>query len=356
MEKNFYLEDILSQEGQLRKAIDGYKAASVMQKLKQLSERKLSKVVFSGMGSSHFCALGGDILLKQRGMDSKVISTGELIYYEKGCLNKDTALCLISQSGESAETRHLLELVEEDVFIIGVTNHEDSTLAKRADMAFLLNVSDEISVTTRTYLSSLVMVQLIAAAVCGEDPGAVLREFEDTVGKMGRYLADYPRETERLMEFCGKMDVVSLIGRGNALSSVRAGALFLREVCKFPSIDFDSAEFRHGPMEMVQEGFYAIVFAPSGKTQKLSLGLAADIGAKGGRVILITDESGYEEGVKQGIAVQVNILPVILPAAEEYASQILQILPVQLLANAIAEARGIPAGVFRWGSKVTAQE
>ena len=166
---------------------------------------------------------------------------------------------------------------------------------------------------------------------------------------MERYLENYIGEMQRIKEFCEGMKVVSLLGRGNALSSVRAGALFMREVVKFPAMDFDSAEFRHGPMEMVQGDFYSIVFAPAGRTQKLNTKLARDIVEKSGQVILITDEEGALESHS-------NMLQIILPQAKEYASQLLQILPVQLLANAFAEEKQIPVGVFRWGSKIMTRE
>lgn len=351
-EKNFYLEDILSQDREMECVLEYYRTGEMKERLAELKQLSFQRVIFSGMGSSHFCAYGADILLSSCGISSKVISTGELIYYEKECLKEGTLLCLISQSGESAEIKHLLELIDEKISVIGVTNREDSTLGKRADICFPLKVSDEISVTTRTYQSSLFIVQLIATVLSGGDADAVLKEYGKTICLMKEYLPDYEGQMKKCRDFCRNMEVISLIGRGNALSSVRAGALFLREVAKFPAIDFDSAEFRHGPMEMVQEGFYGIVFAPSGCTQELNVKLAADIADKGGRVVLITDERADRELISS----YENILPVVLPEAKEYASQLLQIIPVQLLANITAEEKGIPAGVFRWGSKIMTKE
>lgn len=349
MEEKFYLNDILSQKTELEKVLAYCHTEEVEAKRKILAEKNIHKVIFSGMGSSHFCAYGANILLNQNGINSHVVSTGELIYYELGSLDERTVLCLISQSGESAEVVHLLELLPEDVFVVGVTNQAQSTLARKADMTFLLNVSDEISVTTRTYQSSLVIVQFIAASLCGMDTEQLLEEYEKALSGMECYLENYVGEMQKIQNFCSGMGVVSLIGRGNALSSVRAGALFMREVVKFPAMDFDSAEFRHGPMEMVQDDFYAIVFAPAGCTQKLNTKLARDIVEKGGRVVLITDREGALEPVQ-------NILQIVLPKVEEYASQLIQILPVQLLANAMAEEKQIPPGVFRWGSKIMAKE
>lgn len=352
MEENFYLNDILSQDTELKRALQYYKTDSVKNELEKLKRLDVKKVIFSGMGSSHFCSYGAGILLKQHGIDSEVISTGELIYYETGSIRKDTILCLISQSGESAEIRHLIEEIDDEVFVIALTNNMDSALGKRGNVGFALNVSDEISVTTRTYVSSLIMTQLIAAALCKEDLEPVYQEYKDTIEKMTSYLKNYEEEVSRLRDFCEGMNSVCLMGRGNALSSVRSGALFLREVSKFMAADFDSAEFRHGPMELVEQGFYGIVFAPSGKTQALGLSLSNSIAEKGGKVILITDESGDKAFEADHSA----ILKIVLPEACEFASQLLQIIPVQLLANLIAERKGIPAGVFRWGSKITASE
>ncbi len=348
MTEKIYLEDILSQKAELQKMMAHYRSGQELEKLLRLKELKGRKIIFSGMGSSHFCAYGAAVRLQQHGISSQVISTGELIYYEKECLEKDTVLCLISQSGESAETKHLLELAGDDIFLIAVTNHPESTLGRRGRICFPLYVADEISVTTRTYLSSLIVTQLIAAAVAGEELSPILAEYDKTVSRIGGYLAAWQEETDRLADFCRDMKYICLIGRGDSLSSVRAGALFFREVVKFPALDFDSAEFRHGPMEMVQEDFYGIAFAPSGRTQRLSLQMAADIAAKGGKVILITDGGACGSAVLE----QENVLPVMLGEIKEYASPVLQILPVQLLANELAEEKKIPAGVFRWGSKV----
>lgn len=352
MEKNFYLEDILSQGKELRTSLSFNRSNQVMEQFKTLSEKGIKKIIFSGMGSSHYCAYGADIRLKQQGINSQVISTGELIYYEKGCIDHGTVLCLISQSGESAETKHLLELVDSDVYVIAVTNQKESTLAKRGNMTFLLNVSDEISVTTRTYVCSLILAEMIAAAICKEDVCSIMDKYEEAIQGMDRYLENYEKESIKMKEFCRGIREISLIGRGNALSTVRAGALFFREVSKFPALDFDSAEFRHGPMEMVQDGFYAMVFAPAGKTCDLEIKMAKDISIKGGKVLLVTDTGEISKEISE----DKNILTVILDRTEEYASQILQVIPVQLLANAIAEVRGLQPGIFRWGSKVMTVE
>lgn len=343
---NFYLHDIITQPQEISNFLCRYTDGEMRGRLEQLKKMNIRKIVFSGMGSSNFCALSANLLLRKYGVESDVISTGELLYYEQELLDADTVLCLISQSGESGEIVHLLECLKSSVKIIGVTNNSASTLAKRSDLLFELFVSDEISVTTRTYLASYAVTMLIAYTVLGQDVQERAVQIKEIISGMEDYLKDYETKADQLLRFCRPMNYLCLIGRGYSLTTVKAGALFFREVARFPALDFDGAEFRHGPMELVDDGFYGIVLAPSGPTKELSIRLAQDIAKSGGHVVLITDEPSGDTD-KDGMMVA------CLPKLPEELAALVQILPIQLLANAIAQDRDIPAGEFRWGSKIT---
>ena len=150
-----YLEDVCDQAAELKAALKRYEEAGILKEIEKAGQAAFGKLIFSGMGSSHFCAIGAGIYLKQHGVDNQVISTGELLYYEKECLTKDTLLVLVSQSGESAETVRLIEKLPKDRMVVAVTNDENSTLAKRGQIVLPLYVRKEEAVTTRTYLASV---------------------------------------------------------------------------------------------------------------------------------------------------------------------------------------------------------
>ncbi|HCX64689.1 MAG TPA: hypothetical protein DHN33_05715 [Eubacteriaceae bacterium] len=345
---NFYLKDILSQAQELKKAMDHYQSRASLEKLRKIAQLKPQKVVFSGMGSSHFCAIGASIHLKQHGIENEVISTGELLHYESEILKEDTLLVLISQSGESVEIVRLIEKLPKNITVVAITNKIPSTLSERGDFVFDIHVSQEKSVTTRTYLGSTILVQIIAETLRQGDTSKVFEELKETVQNMSEYLKSYEKHMDELRLFMKEMQYLCLMGRGYALETVRSGSLFMREVLRFPALDFDCAEFRHGPMEMVQSDFHAIVLAPSGKTQELNINMANDIAQKKGKVVLITDKKADTNSLDR----MANVLVIRLPVIEERFSSILQIVPIQLLANGLAEERNIPVGEFRWGSKV----
>lgn len=342
---NFYLKDVLSQPQELRNAFSCYRKDSAW---KRIGEMHPEKVVFCGMGSSHFCAAAPSLYLRRRGIDSEVISASQLLHYEEALWEKAPLLVLISQSGESAEIVRILERLPERIFVIAITNQTDSTLGRRGNITLDIHVSQERSVTTRTYLGSAALAQLTAAALCGEDTEAVLNKLERLTEDMDSYLKKYEAQMKLLSSFTAQMNYLCLLGRGFAMETVQAGALFMREVLRFPALDFDCGEFRHGPMEMVQSDFYCVVFAPSGVTQELNLKMASDIVDKEGKVILVTDEAADTGKLEE----RENILIIRLVRTEEWASVFTEILPVQLLANALAENRNLPVGEFRWGSKI----
>ncbi|MDO4291743.1 MAG: SIS domain-containing protein [Eubacteriales bacterium] len=345
-----YLEDILSQPEQLAYLFEKYaEEGSLMGKMKELSEKKWKSVIFTGMGSSHFCAISAGIYLKKRGIDNQVISTGELLYYEQEILKEDTLLILISQSGESAETVKLLEKISADIFVVGITNEPESTLAKKSALLCPLFVDREESVTTRTYLASICVCLWLAEAILGGDCHVMTKRIWEGMECLRNVIHQkekYEMDIKAFAENCG---TVSVMSRGYSMGSVAAGTLFLREVAKIPAMEFDEAEFKHGPLEMVENGFKAIVFAPEGEGKQLNVCMAEGIVEKGGEVLLITDRNCR--------VLENDRLKVIrLDCSEEVTAPLFQIVPVQFLADLIAKNRGICPGKFRWSSKITSSE
>lgn len=345
-----YLEDILSQPDQLERLFEAYSEEGFLrEKMKRLSEHKWGNIIFTGMGSSHFCAVGAGLYLKEKGIDNQVVSTGELLYYEREIIKENTLLILISQSGESAETVKLLGKLPEQVFVVGITNEPDSTLAKNSALVCPLLVDREESVTTRTYLASVCVCLWAADAIAGGegcDMTKKIRRGTECLRKAVQQSKEYEGKIKKFAENCS---APAIMGRGYSMGSVAAGALFLREVAKIPAMEFDEAEFKHGPLEMVEKGFKAVILAPEGEGMLMNVRMAESIVKKGGEVLLITDGSCT--------ALEEERLRIIrLERSEEAAAALFQIVPIQILANSLAQNRGICPGKFRWSSKVTSSE
>ncbi|TCL59795.1 glucosamine--fructose-6-phosphate aminotransferase (isomerizing) [Hydrogenispora ethanolica] len=345
---NNFLRDILDQPHSLEVAYQSYITAENLKKMAQIASSDFDQVIFAGMGSSHDACYGASIYLNQRGFKTAVYSAGQLLHYESRIIHDRTLLILVSQSGESAEIVNLIAGLPSACPVVAITNDPQSTLGRRGNFTFLLNVAPEESISTRTYGATLILLSLIAKMMAAAMDEQVLKQIDSSLASLQQVVADYQALQTRLADFLKMPSYLLLLGRGFSYSTIFAGGLFVKEVAKFPSISLDSAEFRHGPLEMVDSDFHAVIFAPQGPTYGLHDKLARDIIAKGGKVVFITNR-------EFGPASE-RLLVIKLEPCEELLMPIVDIVPVQLIANYLAEAKGLEVGKFRWSSKITAAE
>ena len=122
----------------------------------------------------------------------------------------------------------------------------------------------------------------------------------------------------------------------------------LAKVAKSSAVAMPAGGFRHGPVEVVDRDFRAVVFAPSGAGRALNLDLARDLKLFGGQVRVI---GPCKDGDGAG-----ELLFWPTPEMPEMVAPALEIIPAQIAALRLAEWRGIPAGEFRFVSTVTRDE
>ena len=126
-----------------------------------------------------------------------------------------------------------------------------------------------------------------------------------------------------------EVTAVEAVGGGPGLASAREAALLAREALRLPATGMDTREYLHGPLEAVAPGFGAVIF---GRERERSL--AESMSAFGAEVLLIGDRNADLAGVA-------------LPEVPPIAAPILQILPVQLLVDEVADRRGLAIGELR---------
>ena len=342
---NIYEQDISTQPKDIREALNFYISNSYAEKIQKLSEKKFSKILFTGMGSSYSACLNAGTILRNHGLPCSVETTSQLLHYEMPSIDRDTLLVMVSQSGRSGEIVELIEKLSVPCTVVGLTNDEESPLGKRADLLLNLHVKPEQAVSTRTYLAPVVLMHLFAVAYTGGNPNETVDQMNISLDYLEESIRDFEKMGGQIKEFLALPPYVALIGRGYNLCTVDAGALFLKEVAKYPSIPFDAGQFRHGPFEMIGPSFTAILFAPEGVGCDKQLRLANDIAAKGSKVVVVTDSDqlGSSE----------NILVIHQKYVSEELACIGNILPVQCLANHIAKAKGLKVGEFLYSNKIT---
>lgn len=344
---NIFIEDVLNQVEHIEGAYESYKASNYLTLLDHIAQFNYSSVLFVGMGSSNYACYSASMYLKRHGIPSSVTSAGELFYYELNSIEENTLIILVSQSGESPEIIRLVEKLKDRSNVIGITNVSNSTLGRNVKLCLPLNVKEEISVSSRTYTTTVIMSHIVASCLINKKEEC-FASVKNAIDALRSFINTYKNKSEDLKNFLKGVSFVSCMGRGPSYGSALAGSLFFKEASKFPSEGTDAAEFRHGPIEVVDEHFGAVVFAPEGITGTLGVKMANDIAVKGGKVLLVTD---------QDVTVtNSNIYVLKYTLLNEYYAPIIEIAAIQFICDALAGISGIVPGEFRWASKVTREE
>jgi glucosamine--fructose-6-phosphate aminotransferase (isomerizing) len=243
------------------------------------------------------------------------------------------AVVLVSRSGETIEISKLLaRLNASTTTTVGVTNVRESELEKESDHAIFINSEPDRMVAIQTYTGTMVTLLLLAAAVLEEPDDKWRAAIADTVKATSAAIEEEIARSEDWNKFLADVEVVHLLGRGPSLATVREAALLFNEAARTPSTGISCALFRHGPVEIVDQRFRAIVFTSQTATRDIDLALARDLEAMGGKTRVY----------------QARVAAPFEP--------LIEIIPMQIASCRLAEAKGIDPGDFRFATLVTLAE
>jgi glucosamine--fructose-6-phosphate aminotransferase (isomerizing) len=251
----------------------------------------------------------------------------------------------ISQSGESHDVVEVVRVAREaGALTVALTNTPGSPLALAAEETLLCEAGQERSIAaTKTYTAQLLLMAMLAAAMRGID------------GPLQQGLAALPEQVERALllepqvqqvaERLRYLERCAVIGRGFCYGSAFELALKLVELTHVVAQPYSAADFRHGPIALVEPGFCVLLLAPQGQVLADLSELQGELRARRAEVIAISDASEILRNATRGLA-----LP---PGVPEWLAPLVCIVPGQLLALHLCRARGLPVDAPRGLSKVT---
>ena len=238
----------------------------------------------------------------------------------------------ISQSGRSEDVRRVVaDGRAQGALTISITNAPDSPIAQAAEHHIWLRCGEEQAVAaTKTYTAQLLAGAMLVGALVGdEDKLATLQNvplwMHDTLME-AKGIADWVERYRYASQF-------AVLGRGYNYCTAFEIGLKIKEMNGLVCEQYSEADFRHGPIAMVQPGFPVIVVAPGGKPQPLLIDLLDKLRERGAERIVITDDPDLKA------AEQRALLPSGIP---EWLSPICAIAPGQVFAMQLARTKGLP--------------
>jgi len=248
----------------------------------------------------------------------------------------------ISQSGETADTLASLRYCRENGQHIGaIVNVAESTIARESDAIFQTLAGPEIGVaSTKAFTCQLSVLASLAIAV-GKARGTLSAETENTLirdlteaPRFANKVLKLERQIEKIAHEIAKVRHVLYLGRDTNYPLALEGALKLKEISYIHAEGYAAGELKHGPIALIDEKMPVVVIAPHDRIFEKTVSNMQEVAARGGRIILITDEKGAAEA-----SIEAEHM-VVLPDMPEILTPIIYALPVQLLAYHTALAMG----------------
>ena len=309
-----------------------------------LKSRDIHLIVLVARGSSDNAALFGRYLLEITTGIPVSLSAPSVHTIYNAELRLDHALVVgVSQSGEGEDINRVLENARRSgAATIGITNEPGSSMTRLVDETLLTHGGKERSVAaTKTFTGQMLLFYMLAAELAEK---SVPFSYE----AIPEYVAQALEQKLAIAELVQRyvfMENCVVVGRGLAYANAYELALKLMETCYVVAERFSSADFLHGPLAMVERHFPVILFAPPGVMLPGVKSLIERLRELHADTLAITNDHDAAEMCTRSIVMPHEI--------DEFLAPIPYIVPGQLFAALLAEAKGLDPDSPRSLSKVT---
>ncbi len=240
----------------------------------------------------------------------------------------------ISQSGETADTLAGLKYCEAaGQHLAAIVNVRESTIARSSHNVFPTLAGPEIGVaSTKAFtcqLSVLAALAIGAGVQRGHIDEASEQRLVEELSEAPRYANEVLKmenEIRKLGHTLAHKEHVLYLGRDTNYPLAMEGALKLKELSYIHAEAYAAGELKHGPIALIDEEMPVVVIAPHDRIFEKTVSNMQEVAARGGKIILITDERGAQEAGMEEAQV------ILMPNMPEIITPIVYSLPIQMLA------------------------
>lgn len=303
---------------------------------------KIDRLAISACGTAYLAGMVAKYWFERFARLPVDIDVASEFRYREMPLNSNSLALFISQSGETADTLASLRYCKEQGMHIGsIVNVVESTIARESDAIFRTLAGPEIGVaSTKAFTCQLAVLASLAIAA-GKARGTLTSEQEK---QLVRDLTEAPRyanqilklekQIEKIAHDLAKVKHVLYLGRDTNFPLAMEGALKLKEISYIHAEGYPAGELKHGPIALIDESMPVVVIAPHDRIFEKTVSNMQEVAARGGRIILITDEKGASMN-----SVEAEHM-IVMPDMPEILTPLLYSLPIQLLAYHTAVTMG----------------
>ena len=259
--------------------------------------------------------------------------------YNIPLLSKKPMFVLLSQSGETADSRQVLVKANEmGIPSLTVTNVPGSTLSREATYTMLLHAGPEIAVaSTKAYTAQIAALAFLAKAV-GEANGKkealefdLVHELSIVAQSIEATLSEKDMISKKVENLLAATRNAFYIGRGNDYYVAMEASLKLKEISYIQCEGFAAGELKHGTISLIEDGTPVLgLISASEVVAAHTRGNIQEVAARGANVLTVVEEKLAKADDD-----------IIVNQVHPFLSPISMVIPTQLIAYYASLQRGL---------------
>lgn len=343
---HFMLKEIYEQPKSVADAIRGrIDLATGTARLGGLREvearlRTIERIIIVSCGTSYHAGLVGEYMLEEYAGIPVEVEFASEFRYRKPILGKKTAVIVISQSGETADTLAALrEAKNKGALTIGIVNVVGSTIARETDAGIYNHAGPEVSVaSTKAFTSQLAILALLTvylgrqremSLVMGQRILGELQKIPKAITKIlesDKYIKSLAKKFKNTEHYL-------YVGRKYNFPVAYEGALKIKEIAYVAAQGYPTGEMKHGPIALIDAKALAVAIMPKDSVYEKNISGLQEIHARGGQVLALATvgDKNLLKSVPSVIAI---------PKTLEMLTPMLTVVPLQLFSYHMSVLKG----------------
>ncbi len=259
--------------------------------------KNIDAITIVACGTSYYAGLTSKPVLEQFVSVPVNVEIASEFRYIAPIMSKNTLFIVISQSGETADTKESLRFAKNSgLKTLSIVNVKESAIARMADSCIYTLAGPEISVaSTKAFVSQLAVLYMLAfhiGKLKGKDTKNKLIKLLNIPNIMQKTFEQTNTVVKRLAEQYHSYKNFLYLGRGLMYPIALEGALKLKEISYIHAEGYPAGEMKHGPIALIDENTPSVIVSPYYEPfYSKTVSNMEEIKARNGKTIMLSDKA-----------------------------------------------------------------
>lgn len=345
--EHFMLKEIYEEPDVVRETINSVtKDGDVVLENMPFSDEELTalnRIYIVGCGSAYHVGLIAKYNFEKIAKIPTFAEYAGEFRYADMVLDENCLVIIMSQSGETADSLAALKQAKElGAKTISIVNVPESSIAKMSDYNLLTLAGAEIAVaTTKAFSCQLAMLDMLclyiarARNACTEVFSEIAVNMSALLPKKIERVLQKSDELKALSETVKDMDKCFFLGRNVDYGVSLEGALKLKEISYIDCVGCPASELKHGTISLIEKDTVCFGLISNKDLLPKTVSNLIEVTARGAKVIVFAPES-----LKDDLTHFETVIT--YPDSIPFLTPFIEVIPLQLMAYHIANAKGLP--------------